>query len=438
MKHRNFSWLFISTLLAIAVVIACSSNTEEAPVTHWTHFRGSQVNGHAAQDQLDAPLEWGESQNIAWKTPIHGQGWSCPVIWEDQIWLTTADAEGHNQHALCIDRKTGEILFDEQIFYNENPRPLGNQVNTYASPSSAIEDGRVYVNFGSYGTACIDTERFETLWVRRDLPCNHFRGPAASPIIFEDLLILTFDGADFQYQAALDKETGHTRWITGRTTRWRDVDQATGLPKRGGDFRKAYGTPKIVEVNGEPRMLITASYGAFSYNPRTGDEIWRLDHNGYSPASMALYDNGIAYLISGRSRPELMAIPADQTGVIKEESIEWSVARGIPSMVSPILVNGLIFTIDNGGVIGCIDAETGELIWQDRLPGEYYASPLHADGRIYFFNTHGVATVISADEEGERLAENTLEDGFMATPAIIGDSIYARTTTHLYRIQAAE
>src|SRR5689334_22957571 len=193
-------------LTTLALVVAALGGD------NWPRFRGPDGDGHSDAKKL--PLTWSETQNVVWKTSIHDRGWSSPVVWGDQVWLTTATEKGREMYAVCLDRATGKVVHDIKVFEVPNPDPLGNPMNTYASPTPVIEEGRVYVHFGSYGTACLDTKTGKRLWERRDLTCNHWRGPASSPILYRDLLILTFDGYDVQYLAALDKATGKTVWKT--------------------------------------------------------------------------------------------------------------------------------------------------------------------------------------------------------------------------------
>ena len=420
--------------ILFSAVALCSSITWG----DWPQFRGPNNDGHAlAQDgsrERGIPTEFGENQNVKWKIPIHDRGWSTPVILGKQIWLTTATPDGQDLYVLCIDRNSGKILFDHRLFHIESPRPLGNDVNSYATPSPAIEAGRVYIHFGSYGTACIDTRSFKTLWERQDIPCNHFRGPASSPVLFEDKLILTFDGADLQYQIALDKNTGKTRWKTDRNSNFKDLDDE-GKPKRDGDLRKAFSTPFITTIDGSPQMLISGSYDLFGYDPRNGKELWRIDHNGYSNASMAPYGHGLIYIITGRSQPELLAIRLSSQGDIMKPNVQWKLDKGIPSMVSPILVDDLLYISNNGGVISCVEAKTGELVWKKRLKGQYYASPIYVDGKLYFCNVTGDITVLKPGRTFDVMKINKLDDGFMASPAVSGRELYLRTKSHLYRIE---
>ena len=145
----------------------------------WPEFRGPSGDGHS--DAVGLPLRWSETENVKWKTPIHDKGWSSPVIWGTQIWLTTATEDGKQLFVLCVDRDTGKIVHDRKLFEVAKPGFCPPH-NSYASPTPVLEEGRVYVHFGSYGTACLDTASGQTIWARRDLPCDHYRAPGSSPI----------------------------------------------------------------------------------------------------------------------------------------------------------------------------------------------------------------------------------------------------------------
>ena len=228
----------------------------------WPEFRGPRGTGQASspagKKPTGLPLRWSETENVKWKTPIPHRGWSTPVVMGGQVWLTTATPDGHDFFALCVEADTGRVRFNQKLFHTDTPEPLGNSVNCYASPSPVIEPGRVYVHFGSYGTACLDTATGQVLWERRDLACRHFRGPGSSPILFQDLLILTMDGVDLQYLVALDKKSGRTVWKTDRTTEWNDLGP-NGRPIAEGDMRKAFSTPLVIEVNGKSQMISAGS-----------------------------------------------------------------------------------------------------------------------------------------------------------------------------------
>ena len=406
----------------------------------WPEFRGPRGNGLASipgsPKSLGLPLHWSETENVKWKTFIPHQGWSTPVVMNNQVWLTTATLKGHDFFVICVDVNSGVICFNEMLFHTDNPELLGNPLNSYASPSPVIESGRVYVHFGSYGTACLDTETFELLWKRSDLPCRHFRGPGSSPILFKDLLILTMDGVDVQYLIALDKATGRTVWKTDRTAEWNDLD-TDGKPRGEGDLRKAYSTPLLIDVNGKKQMISVGAKAVYGYDPADGRELWKVHTRAFSGAARPVYGNGIAYIISGFGKTELLAVRVDGSGDVTGTNIVWKTSRNVPRTPSPLLIDDLLFTINDAGTIMCLEALTGKQIWNQRILGDYAASPLYADGHIYCFNRDGKTTVFRAARKYEILATNTLDSGFMASAAVSGKAIFLRTKTHLYRIESS-
>lgn len=420
----------------ITVILFVMAATAQAD---WPRFRGPSGDGLATRpgstERIGLPVRWSETENVAWKTAIPHLGWSSPVVMDGQIWLTTATAEGHDFYAICVDATSGVIRFNERLFHAADPEPLGNPLNSYASPTPVVEPGRVYVHFGSYGTACLDTKTFEVLWERSDLPCRHYRGPGSSVILFEDLLILTMDGVDVQYLVALDKATGRTVWKTERTADWDDLD-AEGKPRDEGDLRKAYTTPLIVEADGATQMISVGAKAFYGYDPRTGRELWKVNMPAFSGAAAPVYRDGIVYVVTGFGQTELMAVRVDGAGDVTDSHVLWKTARTVPRTPSPVLVGDLLFTINDTGIAVCLDAATGEPIWQERIRGNYAASLLYADGNIYCFNQNGTSTVFKAARRFEVVATNTLDAGFMASPAVADRALILRTKTHLYRIES--
>src|SRR6056297_2422002 len=279
--RRSCAPLFASFTLSLSLSAADSS----------PDFRGPSHDGHAGAANL--PSTWSESENVKWKTEMPLLGLSSPIVLDNQIWLTTATVEGHDFYVLCVDATTGEIILKEKLFHSDDPQSMGNgaQDNSYATPSAVIEAGRVYVHYGHFGTACLDTSTREVLWKRDDLECWHYRGASSSPVLFEDLLILTFDGADLQYLVALDKATGETVWKTDRSVEWND-EHIDKQMVREGDWRKAHSTPLIVDIDGEPVMCSTGAKAAYGYDPRTGKELWRVEHEAYSASPRPVYHDG--------------------------------------------------------------------------------------------------------------------------------------------------
>ncbi len=407
----------------------------------WPEFRGLYGNGHAtaADDAKPTglPLRWSETENVKWKTPIPCCGWSTPVVLGGQVWLTTATEDGNDFFVLCLDAESGRVRSRQKLFHCDKPEPLGNSVNGYASPSPVIEPGRVYVSFGSYGTACLDTAAQTTIWQRTDLPCRHYRGPGSSPILFDDLLILTMDGVNVQYLVALDKKTGHTVWKTDRTTAWNDLD-ADGKPKTEGDLRKAFSTPLIVDVHGKPMLISSGSKEIYGYDPRTGRECWKIYHGSHTAVVRPVFAQGLVMFVTGMGKPELWAVKPDGQGDVTDSHVAWtSTTKTVAKTSSPIVVGELLFMVTDDGIVCCLEVATGRELWKQRIGGHYAASPIYADGRLYFCNQEGKTTVIKPGRSYELLAANSLETGCMASPAVSGQALFLRTKTHLYRIESA-
>ncbi|MHB8523765.1 MAG: outer membrane protein assembly factor BamB family protein [Limisphaerales bacterium] len=408
----------------------------------WPEFRGPWGDGHVSApgvtQPIGLPLHWSETNNVKWKTEMPYRGWSTPVVMGGQVWLTTATDDGHDFFAVGVDAETGQIRFNEKVFHSDNPEPLGNgaSMNCYATPSPVIEPGRVYVHFGSFGTACLDAATGKVLWKRDDLRCRHYRGPSSSLVLFENLVILTMDGADLQYLVALDKLTGKTVWKTDRSVAWND-ENVPGQMARDGDLRKAHSTPLIVTVAGKPQMLSAGAKAAYGYDPRTGRELWRVHHPDYSVAPRPLFDGRLAFIVTGLTKRELWAVKPDGQGDVTDTHVVWKLNTHVSKYASPLLVDGLIYMAAEESFITCVEAATGQVVWTDRVGGKYAASPIYGDGRLYFFDQAGTTKVLKPGRALEVLATNTLEDGFMASPAVSGKALFLRTKTHLYRIESA-
>jgi outer membrane protein assembly factor BamB len=413
--------------LALVLIVLFSTLVQ----AEWPQFRGPDGNGIA---NAELPLTWSDTANVKWKTAIHGRAWSSPVVLDNQIWMTTATPEGRELFAVAVDQQSGRIIHNLKLFDVEKPQ-YAHPFNSYASPSPVIEPGRVYVTFGSPGTAAIDTKTGKVIWQRRDLECNHFRGAGSSPIIFRDLLIMHFDGSDVQYVVALDKRTGKTMWRTNRSIDFKDLGP-DGKPEADGDYRKAFATPHVITVNGEPLLVSIGSKATYGYDPRTGKELWRLEERtNHSGSTRPVAGHGLVFYPSGFATGELLAVKPDGRGDVTSTHVVWRTNQGVPKKPSLLLKDDLIFMINDVGIMTCLEAKTGAVVWKSRLKGTYSASPLLASGRIYVFDEDGKTTVVEAGRKFKVLAENQLSDGFMASPAVAGRALILRTRTHLYRIE---
>ena len=414
--------------LILSPVIACVLWCGQDSLGDWTDFRGPRMDGHAAVG-TDPPLEWSEERNVRWKVPVPDRGWSSPIVSNGRIWLTSADPKGHKRSVLCHDLENGEVILQRLML--EVPEPeVCHELNSYASPSATVGDGLIFFSFGSAGLICLDEETAEEQWRRTDLHCDHIAGPGSSPFFSNGRLMLHMDGGDLQFIVALDPRTGRTLWRSER-------DSAVLKPFPP-DLRKAYSTPIVIIVGGEAQLVSSSAQVTYGLHPADGRELWRVRHGGFSMSSRPLAFEGAVLLSTGFMRPELWCVQLTAPGADGEKvevQVNWKAVRGMPTMVSPVIVGGELYTVSDGGVASCLDARTGAEVWKERLGGEFSASLLHAGGRVYFFDREGKTTVIAPGREFSKLAENSLDDGCMASAAVVEDALIIRTRSHLYRLQ---
>jgi outer membrane protein assembly factor BamB len=393
----------------------------------WPQFRGPLQNGVA--DAKGVPLEWSEQNNVKWKTEIPGEGWSSPIVANGQIWLTTALAEGHSLHALCVDFATGKILHDVEVFKIDTP-PAKHKRNSYASPTGIIDGDRVFVHFGPMGTACLNAKTGSIRWENRELIYDPQNGPGGSLAAWKDKLLIPCDGMDAQYEVALDKATGKVVWKTERSA----IPELMKLPA---DMRKAYGTPVLMPIDGHVQSLTTASNRLYAHDPETGRELWHFNYpRGFSNVPLPVSDGKTLVIATGFMKPQLLGVNlAGAKGDITASHLLWRQPAGAPEQSSPIIVGPRVYMTNSGGILSCLSLLTGEIIWKERIGTDFAASPILVDGRLYFFAAAGPCTVIAPGDAFKKLAENTLEAGCMASPAVVEKALVVRTKTHLYRIE---
>lgn len=407
--------------LAIALMMLWAVTSSGAQP--WPELRGPERNGHAPWAQL--PLRWSETNNVVWKTAIHDLGWSSPVVWGRQAWVTTATTDGRQMFAVCIDTETGAVVHDVKVFDTPNPEHVA-AVNSYASPTGVIEEGRVYVHYGTYGTACLETGTGKILWTRRDLNCDHHEGPGASLMLEGDRLYFSVDGRDVQYVVGLDKATGRTVWKTDRS-----VDYSP-YPT---NCRKAFCTPILIEAGGRRQLFSPGAKAMVAYDPESGAELWKARYDGWSMVPRPLFGHGLIYVVTDYERPQLWAVRPDGKGDVTETHVAWKVVKDMPATASLLLIEGLLYLVNDQGYALCVDALTGEVVWRERIRNRHSASPIYAGGRIYWFSEKNLTTVLAPGREYRVLAENQLEERVMATPAVTGNALLLRSKTHLYRLE---
>jgi len=415
------------------------------PAADWPQWRGPGGQGHAEASNL--PVSWSETNNVAWKTSIPGQGWSSPVIEGNQIWLTTAIDTPANPEsiqtrlksnsggqpltlsdqvslrAICADKTSGKIVHNIELLQQQEPQWV-HRLNSYASPTPLIENGRLYCHFGTYGTVCLDTRAGKIAWTNHDLRIMHENGPGSSPILWGQFLIVHCDGSDQQYIAALDKTSGRLAWKTQRSGKMHDNPQ----------MKKSYGTPLITDVNGAAQLLSPAADWLYAYDPATGQELWKLSYGalGFSIVPRPVVGHGLLYMSTSFMRPQILAIRIDSAA---QPEIAWRINRGAPNIASPLLVDHELYFVSDSGIATCVDAVSGDELWRERLGGDFASSPLYADGKVYFLGRNGTTTVIQPGREFHLISKNELAGTLMASPAAVGNALFIRTEKALYRIE---
>jgi outer membrane protein assembly factor BamB len=422
-KPSLFFCFFFSTFLFI-------SKQAGSQDKNWTQFRGSNLNGMATAENI--PLKWDDSV-VKWKTEIHDKGYSSPVVYDNQVWITTARPDGKELYAVCLDFQTGKIIYDIKVFAPDEVEGK-HSINTYASPTACIEKGFVYVHYGSNGTACINTANGSIVWKRNDFKCRHVQGPASSPVIYKNLLILHFEGVDVRYIVALDKSNGNLIWKSDRP-----AEPYKPLPEIG---RKAYITPLLINIKGRDLLISNGSAVCIAYDPNNGKEIWRVVDGAESTIAMPVEEKGIVYWytgfkeVGGKKTTELVAVNPDGNGDITATNIIWKKQEELSrnQCLTPLIKDGLIYTVNTRNSMMCIDAATGKEVWSTHVTSNYDSSPLYVNGNILFFSVKGEVVILKAGRKYDVVARSQMDSGIWATPAILRNSVILRTEKYLYRI----
>jgi outer membrane protein assembly factor BamB len=410
-------------LFLFVVVAAGLAVGPELHAANWPEYRGPTGQGIVTEGAL--PTEWSETKNVAWKQPIAGKGWSSPVTSDGRIYLTTAvpveGKEGElSLQALCLDGAMGSIKWAKEVFHEDAAAPHIHSKNSHASPTPLVRDGRLYVHFGHMGTACIDLDG-NIQWRNNDLHYAPVHGNGGSPILVDDALIFSCDGTDLRCVVALDRRDGRRLWKTDRTEE----------PAKGFSF----GTPLLISVNGRKEVVSQGSGVAGAYDPKSGEEIWRVRYDGYSVVPRPVYGKGLVYVDTGFDAPKLLAIRPDGKGDVTDTHIAWTVSKNAPNSPSPLLLGDELYMISDSGTASCLDAKTGTEIWHERIGGHYSASPIEADGKIYFLSEDGVGVVVKAGRKFELVTKNPLNEKALASYGVLDDSLLIRTESALYRIK---
>ena len=413
----------VSRLLACLLFLLSESSLV---AEDWPQFRGPTGQGISTEKNL--PTEWGPDKNVKWKASIPGLGWSSPVLVNGRIYLTTAvpvgegDKPDQSLRAMCLDAKTGDIIWDEQVFLQDGETaPAIHGKNSHASPTPVVVKDKLFVHFGHMGTARLDLGG-KPIWTNRDLAYKPVHGNGGSPIYHDGLLIFTADGASDPLVIALHAESGEVAWKYARP-------EVTSN-------RFAFATPLAIEVNGQTQIVAPGGGSVSGINAKDGTEIWRSYYgDGYSVIPRPVFAHGHVFVSSSYNNPIAFAIRPDGQGDVTKTHVAWETEKAAPHTPSMLAVGDELYMVADDGVAACYNAKTGKQNWQQRLPGKYSASPVFADGRIYFVNEEGKGTVIAPGKKFKQLGDNGFEEPTLASYAIANGAIFVRTKEHLYRIE---
>lgn len=416
-KPAALSWwagLSVSLLLAVPAWAA-----------DWPQFRGPTGQGHAQTDNL--PVQWSREQNVAWRVAVPGQGWSSPVVMDRRVYLTTSvplqDSDDQSLRAMCLSAESGETLWDEEVFLQQGGEAAKiHSKNSHASPTPLVHENRLYVHFGHEGTACLSLDG-QRIWENRELRYKPVHGNGGSPIVVDDKLVFSIDGLGSRFLVALSLETGAVIWKTDRTV---PADR---------DF--SFSTPLLITAEGRRQIVSPGSDMAAAYAPTDGAELWRVRYDGYSVVPRPVFGHGLAYICTGFGPTTLLAIRPTGTGDVTESHVAWRYKdSSVPRTPSLLLVGEELYMIGNRGIAVCLDAETGAEHWKERIGGNFSASPVFADGRIYLQDEQGESVVLKPGPEFEIIARSSIGEPTLASLAIADGAIFLRSESALYRIES--
>jgi outer membrane protein assembly factor BamB len=410
----------MNRLAFVLAILLGSSLAPAALADDWPEFRGPTGQGLLLKGKV--PTKWSKQENLVWKLDIPGKGWSSPIVVSDRVYLTTAvplDNGDQSLRTVCVDAVKGEILWDKEIFLqNSKNAPKIHGKNSHASPTPLVRDGKLFVHFGHQGTACLSLDG-NILWRNNKLGYAPVHGNGGSPILVDDMLVFSCDGGDKRFLAALNVSDGQVRWKTPRTV------------EAGRKF--SFSTPLLIEAGGRKQIISPGSNIVSAFDPKDGKEIWSVRYNGYSVIPRPVYGCGLLFVCTGYDRPSLLAIRPDGDGDVTNTHVVWKTSKAVAHSPSLLLVGEELYMVSDNGMASCIDAKTGDVHWQERIGGNYSASPFFADGKIYFLSEEGTAVVLQAGKSYKLLAKNELSERSLASPAAVDGTLYLRTENHLYR-----
>jgi len=439
-------------LCLIALAVFRTFSTNAAPGSNWSQWRGPE--GAGVSSETNVPTEWNVDKNIKWKTPIEGRGHSQPIVWGAKVFLTT-DIEGdvvpeakavehkengqpfihpdsvganrkHSFKVICIDRNTGKILWEKTAYtgtvYDDRHRKGG-----YAAPTPATDGNRVYAWFGGEGDGlyCYDLNG-ELAWKAAvGKIASYGMGPGASPVIHENLVILQCDEDEGKnsFIVGIDKKTGKEVWKTPRKV------------------QASWSTPLIVRSGQRAELITSGNELIISYDPKTGKELWTAQGHGSNAIGTPLAGHGMVFVYAGFPVKKTFAIKLGGSGDVTSSNVAWQYDKGTAYVPSSILYNDYLYLMSDRGILTCLDAKTGKVIYEGGripVPATFTASPVAFDGKLLLTSEDGDTYIIKAGPKHEVIATNSVNEPVYASPAISDGMIFIRAASNLYCIAAGK
>ena len=390
----------------------------------WAVFRGPDGDGVSNYENL--PVQWAADKNVAWSVTV-AEGWSSPVVSEGQVFLTSAvvqdaDAEKSKYDLIvaAYDLDTGNLTWQTKVFVQPETAPRIHQKNSHASPTPIIHDQRLYVHFGHQGTACLTLDG-EMVWKTVSVEYKPVHGNGGTPIIVNDTLVFSVDGAATTKVVALSLVDGSPRWT---------FDRESNAPRKF-----SFSTPALIEVNGSQQIVSPGSDVVHGLDAKTGEMIWKVTYDGYSVIPKPVLYNGLLYVCTSYNTPWIYCIDPSGKGDVTETHVKWSHQKQVPHTPSIIVRDDLIYMVSDRGIGSCLDAQTGEVVWQERIGGNYSASPIYTNGLIYLQSEQGDATVIEASRDFKVVSKNTFGERTLASYGVANGTLLIRTAEKLYCVR---
>ncbi|MCP4257041.1 MAG: PQQ-binding-like beta-propeller repeat protein [Planctomycetes bacterium] len=417
-RNRLFCILFLAAMALISFNSAIAEN--------WPCFRGPTRQGISHEKNI--PIQWSQNSNIVWKTPIPGESWSSPIVFDDRVFVTTATEGGASYRLLCLDRLTGKVLWNKQV-HRQKPGHR-QKFNSYAS-STPVTDGRYIYIVAFDGTLAAVSNKGNVIWTHQEFEYYSEHGLAVSPILYRDLLIVPLDHSsrgpdkrlgwqkpwDKALILAVNKNTGKVQWRGRR-----------------GLSCVAHVTPQILSENGRDHLVSSAGNVVQGFDLDTGRRIWSAASSGEGVVPSIVIGDGLIFTTSGFGDSAIRTIRTGGKGDVTATHIVWESEEDVSKVPSMLYVRPFLFLVTETGVAKCLRAATGEEIWRQRLGGKHSASPIWADGRIYFLSDKGKTTVIRDGDKFEVLAENELNEKCIASPAVSQKQIFIRSENNIFCI----